>query len=138
MMHCFHLIHKPKNQKVEKQLMRSRFAKLIDFESPIRQKTKVWSNYVWANVFESLRHEIFYPCWGHRIFHRKSNHPKNTQSQLPKIFYESLLKSSKVLIFKLQCFRKLQKLQLDLIFLILHCKCLLIFTLLTSLDVSLF
>lgn len=47
---------------------------------------------------EPLRHEIFYPCWGVRIFHRKSNHPKNIQSQLPKIFYESSLKSSKVLM----------------------------------------
>lgn len=69
-----------------------------------------------SQCFESLRHEIFYPCWVDRVFHRKSNHPKHIQSQLPKIFYESSLKSSKVLIFKLQCFRKLQKFQLDFIF----------------------
>lgn len=83
--------------------------------SPIRQETKVWS-IMYEPTFWVIKAWDFYPCWVDRVFHRKSNHPKNMQSQLPKIFYESSLKSSKVLIFKLQCFRKLQKFQLDFIF----------------------
>ena len=100
-----------------KNKMRSRFDKVIDFESPTRQETKVWSiMYEPSFCIESLRHEIFYPCWGVRIFHRKSNHPKNIQSQLPKRFNESSLKSYSASELKLQRFSKLKKFQLDLIF----------------------
>lgn len=91
--------------------------RVIDFESPTRQETKVWSiMYEPSFCIEWLRHEIFYPCWGDRIFHRKSNHPKNIQSQLPKMFNESSLKSYNASELKLQCFSKLKKFQLDLIF----------------------
>lgn len=79
--------------------------------------------------FESLRHEIFYPCWVDRVFHRKSNHPKNIQSQLPKIFYESSLykRVPKFWYLSYSASGNCKNFNWTLFFLLLHCESLLFY-----------